>query len=261
MLLAHLQLGRDVWGCFLSPVGDAYSKPGLALAAHRVAMCQALSSESSLISTSCWEAQQSSYTPSLYVLRHTQQELGQWLRSGGQPLPLEQSHEQPVLAGSSQDSASANAADHHQTVVKEQQPGQGAEAAASTCTPQAAAAAGQQSTGHPPTQRAEVPQVMLLCGADVLESLTRPGVWHQPDTLLQEHGVVCVDRMAGHGALAPGRIQALIQEEGNLLNRYTVLSALTSWKPDRPAASLLSIYTLDFGFLCPMHVPSIAADC
>jgi hypothetical protein len=43
---------------------------------------------------------------------------------------------------------------------------------------------------------AEKVRVMLLCGADLLESMTKPGVWipEQVRVLLQEHGVVCICR-------------------------------------------------------------------
>ncbi len=35
---------------------------------------------------------------------------------------------------------------------------------------------------------------MLLCGADVLASMAVPGVWLNLETLLEEFGVVCLDR-------------------------------------------------------------------
>jgi len=35
---------------------------------------------------------------------------------------------------------------------------------------------------------------MLLCGADVLASLTVPGVWENPDAILEEHGIACIVR-------------------------------------------------------------------
>jgi nicotinamide mononucleotide adenylyltransferase len=37
-------------------------------------------------------------------------------------------------------------------------------------------------------------KVMLLCGTDLLQSVTKPGVWlpEQVRALLQEHGVVCI---------------------------------------------------------------------
>ena len=42
-----------------------------------------------------------------------------------------------------------------------------------------------------------MPRVMLLCGADVLESFLAPGIWrpdHLHDILSEDHGVVCVAR-------------------------------------------------------------------
>jgi nicotinic acid mononucleotide adenylyltransferase len=38
------------------------------------------------------------------------------------------------------------------------------------------------------------PRVLLLCGADVLDSLARPGAWADPGALLAEFGVVALTR-------------------------------------------------------------------
>lgn len=38
------------------------------------------------------------------------------------------------------------------------------------------------------------PQIMLLCGADVLESMAKPGVWENLEALFTEYGVVAVAR-------------------------------------------------------------------
>jgi hypothetical protein len=37
---------------------------------------------------------------------------------------------------------------------------------------------------------------MLLCGADLVESFLKPGVWkpEQVDAIFREHGVVCISR-------------------------------------------------------------------
>ena len=61
-------------------------------------------------------------------------------------------------------------------------------------------APGPQGKSDPCTAGAQggvPPRVMLLCGADVLESFLAPGVWrpdHLRDILSDEHGVVCVAR-------------------------------------------------------------------
>ncbi len=44
-----------------------------------------------------------------------------------------------------------------------------------------------------PSQAVTV-DVRLLCGADVLASMTVPGVWEDPAGLLEEFGVVCLVR-------------------------------------------------------------------
>lgn len=40
------------------------------------------------------------------------------------------------------------------------------------------------------------PQVMLLCGEDLVESFLKPGVWkpEQLDAIFKDHGVVCISR-------------------------------------------------------------------
>ena len=79
---------------FMSPVADAYGKPGLAPAAHRLAMCglaaaasataftNSLSSPSSpspplVIEVDGWEAGQQGYTRTLQVLRHIKEVLAE----------------------------------------------------------------------------------------------------------------------------------------------------------------------------------------
>lgn len=52
----------------------------------------------------------------------------------------------------------------------------------------ATAASGEQPPG---------PRVMLLCGADLVESFAMPGVWrreHLEQILGRDHGVVCIAR-------------------------------------------------------------------
>lgn len=54
---------------------------------------------------------------------------------------------------------------------------------------------------------------MLLCGADVLASMAKPGVWVEPDTILREHGVVCVARDGTD-------IGQLFADPGSVLSRH-----------------------------------------
>jgi nicotinamide mononucleotide adenylyltransferase len=60
-----------VVGAYLSPVGDAYKKKGLAPAAHRVRMCELATNtadqKSKFIMVDAWEALQSQYQPTAHV--------------------------------------------------------------------------------------------------------------------------------------------------------------------------------------------------
>lgn len=56
-------------------------------------------------------------------------------------------------------------------------------------------------------------RTMLLCGADVLESMAKPGVWHKPETLLQEHGVVCIARNGTD-------LEPLLSAPGSMLSQH-----------------------------------------
>jgi hypothetical protein len=56
-----------VWGCYLSPVANAYGKPGLAPAADRLAMCRAAVADSDKVMVSGWEAGQAGYTRTYQV--------------------------------------------------------------------------------------------------------------------------------------------------------------------------------------------------
>ena len=57
----------------MSPVNDAYHKPGLLPAQHRIAMCQLAASESDLAMVDTWEAAQPDAQRSLMVLDRVQQ--------------------------------------------------------------------------------------------------------------------------------------------------------------------------------------------
>ena len=64
-----LQRGIPVVGCYMSPVNDAYTKPGLLPAAHRLQMCRAAASTHPRLMVDPWEAAQPEAQRSLLVLR------------------------------------------------------------------------------------------------------------------------------------------------------------------------------------------------
>ncbi|GFR44446.1 hypothetical protein Agub_g5657, partial [Astrephomene gubernaculifera] len=210
-----MRRGYDVWGAYLSPVADAYGKSGLAPAADRVTMCRLAAAESEtspvaaaaaaaaaaasegekgshdgstlnfkprsnpeadLVMVYDWEARQPGYTRTLAVLRRVESELRDWLQQGQQGGPMGPS------------GAPAAAAPAHSP--RQDAPGQ---------------QDGQQQGGQESGVRA-----MLLCGGDVLASMASPGVWRDPDVILREHGVVCVDREGAD-------LEDLLNKPGNVL--------------------------------------------
>jgi nicotinamide mononucleotide adenylyltransferase len=64
---ALAQRGVDVWGCYMSPVADAYGKAGLAPVTHRLEMCRRAADSSAAVMVGGWEAAQPGYTRTLQV--------------------------------------------------------------------------------------------------------------------------------------------------------------------------------------------------
>ncbi|WIA16300.1 hypothetical protein OEZ85_013001 [Tetradesmus obliquus] len=69
---ALAQRGYDVWGCYMSPVADAYGKKGLAPVQQRLQMCRLAAADTSNVMVDSWEATQPGYTRTIQVLRHVQ---------------------------------------------------------------------------------------------------------------------------------------------------------------------------------------------
>ena len=67
-----LQRGIRVVGGYMSPVNDAYTKPGLLPAAHRLQMCRAAASTHPRLMVDPWEAAQPEAQRSLLVLRRVE---------------------------------------------------------------------------------------------------------------------------------------------------------------------------------------------
>ncbi|KAF4312596.1 putative nicotinamide mononucleotide adenylyl transferase protein [Botryosphaeria dothidea] len=67
----------EVVGGYLSPVGDAYKKAGLASADHRIRMCDLAVEDSSWISVDRWEPIHKEYLPTAKVLDHFDHELNE----------------------------------------------------------------------------------------------------------------------------------------------------------------------------------------
>lgn len=142
-----MQAEHRVLGVYLSPVGDGYGKPGLAPACDRVAMCEAASVTHPRIMCDRWEpCQPTGYTRTLAVLRHVTAEIEAWwgrTASQTQQTQLPQQNRAGIApTGTASDPAGSTtqSADGQAGNVLQRQAGSGV-------------------------------RVMLLCGADVLESM------------------------------------------------------------------------------------------
>lgn len=75
---ARFNTKYEIVGGFLSPVSDAYKKPGLAPAKHRIQMCSyAAEKTSEWLTCDPWEAIQPHYFPTAQVLDHFDHEINQ----------------------------------------------------------------------------------------------------------------------------------------------------------------------------------------
>ena len=103
------QAGHDVLGGYMSPVNDAYHKPGLLPAQHRIAMCQLAAAESDLIMVDTWEAAQPDAQRSLVVLDRVQQAVqdhySESAASHGQQQPEQQASQAKGIGGNYHDAS------------------------------------------------------------------------------------------------------------------------------------------------------------
>lgn len=65
----------QVIGGFVSPVNDAYKKPGLISASHRIEMCKLALLHHDWVQVDCWEAEQPDWQTTVQVLSSLKQRL------------------------------------------------------------------------------------------------------------------------------------------------------------------------------------------
>lgn len=73
-----LRASRFVAGALLSPAADAYGKPGLAEARHRLSMCRLALADLPWAAVSAWEASHTSFVPTYILARHVRATLARW---------------------------------------------------------------------------------------------------------------------------------------------------------------------------------------
>uniref|UniRef100_F6WRJ5 Nicotinamide-nucleotide adenylyltransferase n=1 Tax=Equus caballus TaxID=9796 RepID=F6WRJ5_HORSE len=173
----------------ISPVNDKYGKKDLVAARHRVAMARLALQTSDWIRVDPWESEQVQWLETVKVLRHHHREL---LRSLPQKEGLDRGKAHPAAP----------------TVTN-------AETLSSQYIPRTAILCNFQTeddvifTGHDPSVTLlgsalvfpAVPELKLLCGADVLKTFQTPNLWKDAhiQEIVEKFGLVCVGR-AGHDA-------------------------------------------------------------
>ncbi|XP_017502058.1 nicotinamide/nicotinic acid mononucleotide adenylyltransferase 1 isoform X2 [Manis javanica] len=169
----------------ISPVGDAYKKKGLISAHHRVIMAELATKNSRWVEVDTWESLQKEWIETVKVLRYHQEKL----EAGS----CDRQQDSPVLERPGQ----------KRKWVEQRQ---------------------DYSQKKPLEPRKGVPKVMLLCGADFLESFGVPNLWKSEDIaqIVEEYGLVCITR-AGNDA------QKFIYESDVLWKHQNNIHLVDEW--------------------------------
>ncbi|KAM9299274.1 nicotinamide/nicotinic acid mononucleotide adenylyltransferase 1 [Gastrophryne carolinensis] len=141
----------------ISPVSDGYKKKGLVEGSHRLAMARLATHTSDWIQVDPWETERKEWTETVSVLRHHRQQLVDSKNSD--------SHEKKVGNRKSNKRKRENS--------------------------------NRDVPDYNCLETRATPQVKLLCGADMLESLGTPNLWKPEDVeeIASSFGLVCVTRM------------------------------------------------------------------
>ncbi|XP_075046363.1 nicotinamide/nicotinic acid mononucleotide adenylyltransferase 1-like isoform X2 [Mixophyes fleayi] len=141
----------------ISPVSDGYKKKGLVEGSHRLTMAQLAAESSDWIEVDVWECSQKEWTET--VLAHHQQQ-----------------QQQLVCANSGRNQKKPGSRKGHKRKRD------------NSC---------QDVTDYNCPESKATPQVKLLCGADMLESLGTPNLW-KPEHVVEivsSFGLVCIARL------------------------------------------------------------------
>ncbi|XP_006873148.1 PREDICTED: nicotinamide mononucleotide adenylyltransferase 1 [Chrysochloris asiatica] len=170
----------------ISPVGDAYKKKGLIPAHHRVIMAELATKNSKWVEVDTWESLQNEWIETAKVLRHHQEKL------------------------------EASVCDNQQDSPTLQKPGRKRKWAEQRQD------FSQKISLEPKTKG--IPEVKLLCGADLLESFGVPNLWKSEDIaqIVGGYGLICVTR-AGNDA------QKFIYESDVLWKHRSNIHLVNEW--------------------------------
>ncbi|XP_044527200.1 nicotinamide/nicotinic acid mononucleotide adenylyltransferase 1 isoform X2 [Gracilinanus agilis] len=170
----------------ISPVGDAYKKKGLISSCHRVTMAELAAQCSRWLEVDAWESLQNEWIETVRVLSYHRQKLE--ARNSGISSSISSLHP----------GGKRRRIDECQNFSKKKLP----------------------TSEH----RDTVPQLKLLCGADLLESFGVPNLWKLEDitTIVADYGLVCITR-AGNNA------EKFIYESDVLWKHRHNIHLVTEW--------------------------------
>ncbi|XP_077992660.1 nicotinamide/nicotinic acid mononucleotide adenylyltransferase 3-like isoform X3 [Glandiceps talaboti] len=214
----HLhKTGRyTVIGGIVSPVNDGYAKKGLLSCKHRLAMCRLAINSSDWLKVDPWESEQDAWQETVKVLRHHQAVLDARYISdsvnGNKPRRTDIS---PIQFSSIAKRTRRGKSSQVQQQLDETQNGN------VTSTDD-----GYFSQINSPEYERPV-QLLLLCGADMLESFAVPGLWKEEDIdeIVGKFGIVVISR-AGSDA------HKFIYESDVLTRLENHIEIVTEWIPN-----------------------------
>ncbi|XP_026273809.1 nicotinamide/nicotinic acid mononucleotide adenylyltransferase 1 isoform X3 [Frankliniella occidentalis] len=161
----HLErLGQSkVIGGVMSPVHDAYEKQDLVSSGHRCSMLRLALADHDWVRLSEWECKQSGWTRTRQVLQYHQNQLNSTLNAN---CNSPHKRQKKFLGIDETDDVGQ---ENFNDWIPDKLDG---------------------SCNEGPVK------VMLLCGADVLESFAKPGLWNIKDieTIVSQHGLVVITR-------------------------------------------------------------------
>ncbi|XP_069804393.1 nicotinamide/nicotinic acid mononucleotide adenylyltransferase 1 isoform X2 [Dendropsophus ebraccatus] len=142
----------------ISPVSDGYKKKGLVEGTHRLAMARLAAETSDWIEVDPWECSKKEWTETVVALRHHRQQ----------------------LTGTDNGETHEKKSGHRKGQKRKRN---------NICQ--------DIPDLNCPESKDPPPQVKLLCGADLLESLGVPNLWKPEDILeiVSSFGLVCITRM------------------------------------------------------------------
>ncbi|XP_007940798.1 nicotinamide/nicotinic acid mononucleotide adenylyltransferase 1 [Orycteropus afer afer] len=170
----------------ISPVGDAYKKKGLIPAHHRVIMAELATKNSKWVEVDTWESLQNEWIETAKVLRHHQEKL------------------EASNCGNQQDSPTLKRPGQKRKWTEQRQD------------------FSQMTSRELKTKG--MPEVKLLCGADLLESFGVPNLWKSEDIarIVGDYGLICITR-AGNDA------QKFIYESDVLWKHRSNIHLVNEW--------------------------------